>query len=473
MFDLARMFDKEQNIKLKNAIAKLLQTDKESLAKFEDAYKNAALSYDNVSSDFFSTSSRQAADEAKRMDAVPAFDEDKLNSIIDRIVDELTSETPILSIADGRAQDVSFPALPSGTALISNKDLNEIPLEIRPQLTGTLMKVDVNAMSYKVLMEMYLRYQKTGDIQAYHHFRQGLDILDLDPIIYKMLGQNRNSMGYWLPPIQAGAAKCSFFRIPLTRIVRVPMTLLQLSRLDYNSINPATRAIVNQWAMRVFDLDVNKTYFIKTGTYSSKFDFRNAKVTSEKEVRELGEYLLYIQHQASAMAGPLTSPSIYGVSTTNEWVVREYIEDIEDNPCIYKGLPLHTEYRVFVDFDACEILGISPYWEPSVMKKRFSQGDDAASPHMKHDYVIYQMHEETLMKRYEQNKDIVLEHVSELLPYVRLTGQWSIDIMQNGEDFWLIDMATADSSALQECVPAGKIKKSIENWIPNLSDGEC
>ena len=49
------------------------------------------------------------------------------------------------------------------------------------------------------------------------------------------------------------------------------------------------------------------------------------------------------------MAGPLSFPCIYGVSTTNEWVVREFIPDKEGNPCIYHGLPLHTEYRVFVD----------------------------------------------------------------------------------------------------------------------------
>ncbi|MBR0283080.1 MAG: RICIN domain-containing protein, partial [Oscillibacter sp.] len=31
-------------------------------------------------------------------------------------------------------------------------------------------------------------------------------------------------------------------------------------------------------------------------------------------------------------------------------------EDKENNPCIYKGMPLHTEYRVFVDFDTDEVL---------------------------------------------------------------------------------------------------------------------
>ena len=42
----------------------------------------------------------------------------------------------------------------------------------------------------------------------------------------------------------------------------------------------------------------DKEYFIKTGTYSSKFDFRNARVSGPKEVRELGEYLLFIHFHA-------------------------------------------------------------------------------------------------------------------------------------------------------------------------------
>lgn len=217
-----------------------------------------------------------------------------------------------------------------------------------------------------------------------------------------------------------------------------------------------------------FELDENKTYFIKTGTYSSKFDFRNAKVTTPKEVRELGSYLLFIHFQALQMASPLSNPRIYGASTTNEWCVREYIEDKENNPCIYHGMPLHTEYRVFIDCDTDEILGVSPYWKPDVMEKRFSEFSDANKADKKHDYVIFKMHKDTLMKRYEENKDMLIDNVKDLLPNIELKGQWSLDVMQNGTDFWIIDMAIADTSALRECVPAGKLKKSQENWIPEI-----
>ena len=51
-----------------------------------------------------------------------------------------------------------------------------------------------------------------------------------------------------------------------------------------------------------------------------------------------------------------------------------------------------------------------------------------------------------------------------------LKGQWSVDIMQNGSDFWIIDMATADTSALNFCVPRELLKKSEENWIPQIEN---
>jgi hypothetical protein len=302
----------------------------------------------------------------------------------------------------------------------------------------------------------------------YNVFRQGLDMLDLDPITYMILGKNKNSMGYWLPKIAPAVWEEGFFKIPDTTIAKVPLSLLQLSRLDYFSLTPTTLKITDDWAMKVFDLDVTKTYFIKNGIFSSKFDFRNAKVTGEKEVRELGEYLLYIQFQASSMAHSMNFPVIYGVATTNEWVVREFIEDTENNPTIYKGLPLRTEYRVFVDFDTVEVLCIVPYWEPETMKNRFANMDDASSPHQRHDYVIYKMHEEKLMKRYEENKETVLAHITEVIGKTNLEGQWSIDIMQNGDDFWLIDMATASTSAFKEKIPAGLLRPASEDWIPRI-----
>jgi hypothetical protein len=220
----------------------------------------------------------------------------------------------------------------------------------------------------------------------------------------------------------------------------------------------------------VFELNTDNEYFVKTGTYSSKFDFRNCRVAGDKEVRELGEYLLFIHSQAVRMADPLNNVSIYGVSTTNEWVVREFIPDDGTDPTIYHGLPLRTEYRAFVDFDTDTVLGIHPYWDPEVMKNRFDRAADSDID-AAHDAVTYRMNENRLKKSYDANKDRVVSHLENVIKDVNLEGQWSVDIMQNGDDFWLIDMAVAENSAFyEETVPERLRHPMEENWLPDLSD---
>lgn len=231
-----------------------------------------------------------------------------------------------------------------------------------------------------------------------------------------------------------------------------------------------THGDVDEWAKKVFGLEADGDYFIKTGTYSSKFDFRNVRVHDPKEIDELGEYLLFIHFQALQMASPLCRPCIYGVSTTNEWVVRRFISDMEMRPTIYNGLPLRTEYRVFVDCDTDTVLGIHPYWDPKVMKSKF---DSASDPDSLHDAITYRAAEPELMRTYEANKDRVTALVAELLPNLDLAGQWSIDIMQDGDDLWLIDMALAENSAFyRETVPAALMRPSEEHWMPELPANE-
>ena len=60
--------------------------------------------------------------------------------------------------------------------------------------------------------------------------------------------------------------------------------------------------------MSAFGVNVDEQYFIKTGTYSSKYDFRNAVVKGAEEVRELGEYLdVYKRQEKGAEKFPIFS----------------------------------------------------------------------------------------------------------------------------------------------------------------------
>lgn len=455
------------------SIVQLLKTTPEALAAFENAYQN--LDNNTVSENFFQLNAKQASQ--MHAESVPITEniEHELVDLKADIVNELFAETAIWTY-DGTktTADITIPTLPKKEP-VSLERINQFPQKLRPDFTANLMKRDIGEPSYIELLQNY-QMSKTATTpsarkQFYHMFRQGLDILDIDPITYKIIGMNHNSMGYWLPRVVDDITANGFFKVPKTTIFKVPVTMLQLTRNEYTALSRTTLDIVDKFVYDVCHLDENKSYFIKTGTYSSKYDFRNAKVTGPQEVHELGEYLLFIHHQANQMASPLNNRCIYGVSTTNEWVVREFIEDNDNCMSIYHGMPLHTEYRVFVDFDTKEILGINPYWDPDVMKASFSDLSVQDDPTRLHDRITYNTYEDTLMNRYHANKDKILEEMQKFLDRnTTMTGQWSMDIMQNGDDFWFIDMADAVNSALRDCVPSDKIKANDETWIPQLTN---
>lgn len=449
-------------------MAEILRTSPETLDAFEKSYKMNIIEGPPVSDDLFATSKKQAETVSRRTKAP------ELKPVISRSVNELLSETELLEW-DGTNLLHIDPCPPPEGPWLTNEDLRKYPEDIRPQLTGRLISLDTTPGSAEALLFHY-RAAKTAKTEkerrtAYWRFRQGLDILDLDPVLYAVLGQNPNSMGHWLPALVFAlrAVPENELKIPKTKVMRVPIPVLQLARLDYASLRPATLAIVNRFCHKAFGLEDDKEYFVKTGIFSSKFDFRNAHVKGRKEVRELGEYLLYIHNRSVAMAGPLIKPApIVGAAATREWVVREWIPDAESNPEIYMGLPLRTEYRVFVDCNKKTVLGAAPYWDPETMEKRFKAGAESGDPRHIHDAAVYMAHRPVLMERYRKNLPRVLSAVNGMLPTLDLPGQWSLDIMQDKNDLWAIDMATADSSALSDYVPKCLLRPFEIDWIPSL-----
>ncbi len=443
-------------------VIQMLKTSPEKFHEFENFYKSEILTIQEEADNLFDVNAKHAS-------ALSKGDIDiSVEDVINRIVSELLNETKKIVYDEKSIEYKSFSC--DVKEPVTAEEINQIPVNLRPELTGRLMKVDMKDDSYKELLWYLKEMEKEKDQKRqqllYNHFRQGLDILDIDFITSEIIGMNLNSMSHWFPQLVDANIGKDFFKIPKTTIAKLPVPLLQLTRLDYMSLTPTTKEIVNRWAFKTFGLIPEGDYFVKTGTYSSKFDFRNCRVFEEAEINELGEYLLFIHFAALQMASPLNKPIIYGVSTTNEWVVREFIKDKEDNPTIYKGLPLHTEYRVFVDCDEKKVLGMIPYWEPELMKKRFAEHRDG---HDVHDEIVFHAYEEKLMSRYNENKNVVLQHIEELIPDLNLSGQWSIDIMQNGDDFWLIDMALAEYSAgYSKAVSIEEMRPTHENWIPKI-----
>lgn len=458
----------------KDQIAKLLNTNTQLFKEFEDEYQKHTLPL-----------RAECVTPEEKKEPVSDTDKARAEELVTRIVSELIPqcETYVFDKNGVTRSRNLFPAN-SATNPVSPEEIYKLPKSVRPQLTGSHMTRDIDGETYEMLLDMYKSFLEEKNPKKkkgfYDRFRQGLDLYALDGVMYEMLSLNPNAMSYWLSQIYTPVTEEGFFKIPETKIIKVPLTVLQLTRLEFMSLTQTTKDIVSKLCSDVLSLDPAREYFIKTGTYSNKFDFRNAHIFSPSEVNCMGEYFLFTQFQANCMAHYDLSggnrPCIYGVSTTNEWVVREYIPPVsapsEPVKEIYHGLPLRTEYRIFVDFGTNEVLAISPYWEPNLMKKRFGASPDSGEPDMVHDYITFSAAEPALMEEYEKNKDEVIRHIEAILPQVNLAGQWSIDIMQNGNDFWLIDMAIAENSALYECVPEEKRRISEENWLPDLSGGK-
>lgn len=432
--------------------AELLKNDPVLREAFEKSYNDAAkiLGED------------EAPVKSFRGQGTDAKDTDSLINLEDRITDEL------ITLSDRKSDLLTDKEI--GNA-VQAAEIYAYPKELRPQLTGHLITVQCSAHSTEDgLMAFIEKYLTTDDTKEkrymYGHIRYGIDILDIDPPIYELLGRDPNSIEHWFYRIKDAAGKEGFFRIPETKIVQVPLPILQLTRIDYPLLTQTTKDIVNKWCMKAFNLDISKSYFVKTGVFSDKFDFRNQRVSGD-EVKCLGEYLLYITNHSVMIESPLNPANVghYGAATTRTWVVREFIEDKEDNPTIYHGLPLHTEYRFFVDFKEKKLLGVSPYWKKNMMEKRFAEDNDI---HDRHDYITYKSHEGVMQKRYDDNIEKVTEHMLKVIENADFTGlpdQWSVDVMQNGDDFYIIDMALADNSALRSCVPEGLLKKQVPELI--------
>ena len=432
---------KDKNELTVEKAVKIFKNSKEKFEEFEEFYKKNVLT--EIPENYFEVNSRQATDKVTTAGEIDYV-------LVKRIVDELADGTKLIEIKNSKVIEKTLTC--KNNPITDINELIELDKEKQVQFTKNFSKFDISPEESLKSLIFFAKHN-------YGMFRGGLETLDLSPALYKILDNNMNQMGYWLPKV----AEISPFKIPDTKIVKVPLSLLQLGRVfEYRELTPTTFKIINEYCKKVFELDLNSTYFIKNGVFSSKFDFRNAKVTTPQEVAELGQYLFYIHQQACQMASLLNNKSIYGCGTTNEWIVREYIES-PVKETIYMGLPLNTEYRIFVDFDTKKILSDNQYWDKEVMNKRFEENRNG---HDVHDAVTYNMASERLEKTYTENIGKVKEMVQELLSKnIEMTGQWSVDIMQVENNFYLIDMALAENSFYYDSVPKELRKLSTEKWL--------
>ena len=175
--------------------------------------------------------------------------------------------------------------------------------------------------------------------------------------------------------------------------------------------------------------------FVKNARFSNKFNANgNCNLYG---LFELARAITNINYEAMCC----------GADGVDEIVVREFIESpLGQTPCIYHGLPLRPEFRVFYDFDAKHPIFTANYWD-----------FDYVYPHLYDatDRIVFEHEQNRIETAFAQNKDRVEEMVTEAMAKVQgLTGQWSVDILlDEREKFWLIDMAIAKRSAYWEMRP--------------------
>lgn len=245
---------------------------------------------------------------------------------------------------------------------------------------------------------------------------------------YESYLANPINMSFWLPKIKAALSKSDAnLKIPETEILT-----LDQKTFDWLKAEPFNKEKVDKFGELVkkemADFLKNKSeVFVKTGVYSDKFTFANPHC---KNLDNIGENMFNV----------LYFGWVVGANETVELVARDYIQPPADTKEIYGGMPLRTEFRVFYDFDKKQTIGVSNYWHEDYM---------STGVHSAKDKETFNENNERIKGEFQKLKHKVIAEVDHLCGNVKdISGQWSVDVMKSGDDYWLIDMATMNRSAL-------------------------
>ncbi|QUH21763.1 hypothetical protein [Alkaliphilus sp. B6464] len=270
-----------------------------------------------------------------------------------------------------------------------------------------------------------------------------IDLEKLNKERYEKNSKNKNNLSYWFSMIK----DCGF-KVPETHIIPINFELFKWLTSDNYSdemIDRFNDFIISELKKNNFNTE--RTLFLKTGTFSDKFTFKNCKLT---DINRIGYQFLQIFY----------SGILVGANNTNELVVREFIKSDPHIKTIYDGMPLNTEFRVFYDFDKDEVMGVFNYWDRKTMID--SLGEYAISEKKVEEFKNFRDTIPVIEKEFEDCKDFVVKEVEEKMKNVDLNGQWSIDLMKIGNDFYLIDMAMAKDSYYYDKIikQTGKINRT-------------
>ena len=214
-------------------IISFLKTSPEKFLEFEEFYKTEILPNDVPSdADAFPLNAKQAAALSRK----PVSDAD-MSELEDRIVSELYALTEI-NVYNGHGlvnMTKKADGITPDCSPVTFDEVMTVPETVRPDLTGRLMHRYIDGSSGEASLALLLKIKATKDKnlkrQMYHCFRQGLEIADVDALQYAIINTNANSIGHWLSALVAANADKDFFKIPKTTYVKLPVTMLELTKL--------------------------------------------------------------------------------------------------------------------------------------------------------------------------------------------------------------------------------------------------
>lgn len=242
----------------------------------------------------------------------------------------------------------------------------------------------------------------------------------------------QNNFSFWFPKVKDCGIK-----VPRSVIFQTPQDMYEHFYMEHQKEDMRT---IQKWVDEVIEpglkeAGLNGLLFIKNGTFSNKFDASTCLVRLEPG--RLALSIAAVNYESACVdAGGET-----------ELVIRERIDyNRRKTPCIYNGLPLRPEFRVFYDFAKHQVIFSANYWDY-----------DYVYPHLYEatDKIIFEHERQRIESEFIARKSEVEQLVKDHMESVSgLDGPWSVDIMlDEAGQYWLIDMAVAEQSAYWEFRP--------------------
>mgnify|MGYP001739629394 CR=1 FL=1 len=184
-FDLS--LSKNYSKKELDMIALLLKDNPDRQREFENLYEQFEVDAENLN--LFQQNAAKVIDKSDKLVSLSESAEE----LVEQIVEELVSQTVVWDSSQNKVLSLPQPVryLQDAKSLLSLQERGV-------QFSGYMCKQDIPEPSSKVLLRQYNDYVKTGNMLFYNLFRQGLDILDLDPLVYELLNHDPNTMSNWL-----------------------------------------------------------------------------------------------------------------------------------------------------------------------------------------------------------------------------------------------------------------------------------